>query len=177
VREPVSKKVLLIGDDTPFMEALVRRIEANSLSVHLAQDAPEALAILQQQEIEVAVLNLRDLADEGIQLLISIKKRIPLTECITLTGPSTMHWSIESMKQGAFADLLIPFDNENLLAKLREAVAKRESKKRQRKRSLLKRIEDLMVSATFAESGSFDAARQILGENREPGPKGKKGAS
>lgn len=47
-------------------------------------------------------------------------------ECMTLTIPSTMHWSIDSMKQGILADLLIPFNNENLLAKVQEAVARKE---------------------------------------------------
>jgi hypothetical protein len=87
-----------------------------------------------------------------------------------------MHWSIQNVKQGGFADLLTPFNDNNPLANVRGAVAKRDSKKRQRKRSFVKRIEDLMVAATFAESGSFYAARHFLRDNRDPGPKGKKGA-
>jgi len=30
---------------------------------------------------------------------------------------------------------------------------------------LLKKIEDLMVAVTFAESGEFDAAKEILGQS------------
>jgi DNA-binding NtrC family response regulator len=72
------------------------------------------------------------------------------------------------MKRGAFADLLIPFDLEDLLAKVREAGAKKKSKKGKKKKSIRKRLEDLMVSATLAESGDFNGAKQILKELEEP---------
>jgi len=63
-----------------------------------------------------------------------------------------------------FADLLIPFDLEDLLAKLREAGAKKKSKKGKKKKSIRRRIEDLLVSATLAESGDFSGAKEILDE-------------
>jgi DNA-binding NtrC family response regulator len=108
--------------------------------------------------------------------LVQTVSSLRYAEGAALTNPSAMHSSIRNVKQGGFANLLIPFNDDNLLANVRVAVAKRDLKKRQRKRSLLKRSEDRMVSATLAESGSFDAARHFLRDNRDPGPKGKKGA-
>ncbi len=63
--------------------------------------------------------------------------------------------------------LLIPFDLEGLLAKLREAGAKKKSKRGRKKKVIRKRIEDLMVSATLTESGDFKGAKQILTEVKE----------
>ena len=159
---------MLIGEDSRFMGTLSERICSQGVAVSLAQTASEALTILRRDDIDVVVINFNDLGANGIRILDSIKKETKtLAEFITLTSPSTIHWSIEGMKRGAFADLLIPFDLEDLLAKLREAGTKKKSKKVKIKKSIRKRIEDLMVSATLAESGDFFGAKQILAEVKE----------
>lgn len=159
---------MLIGEDSRFMGTLSERICSKGVAVSLAQTASEALTILRRDDIDVVVINFNDLGANGIRILDSIKKETKtLAEFITLTSPSTIHWSIEGMKRGAFADLLIPFDLEDLLAKLREAGTKKKSKKIKEKKSIRKRIEDLMVSATLAESGDFFGAKQILTEVKE----------
>jgi DNA-binding NtrC family response regulator len=157
----VNENVLLIGEESSFMGTLSERICSNGAAVSFAQSGSEALAILQRDDIDVVVINVNELGPSGIRILDSIKQTKTLAEFITLTSPSSIHWSIEGMKRGAFADLLIPFDLEDFLDKLREAGA---NKKGKRKRSIRKRLEDLMVSATFAESGDFHGAKQILNE-------------
>jgi len=164
----VGESVLLIGKDSTFMGALSEHIGARNLTVHFAQNGPEALGILRHDDIDVVVININDLGADGIRIVDSIQQTRTRAEFITLTSPTTIHWSIEGMKRGAFADLLIPFDMEDLFARLQEAGARRKAKKnkRRRKTSLRKRLEDLMVSATFAESRNFDTARQIMEESR-----------
>ena len=149
------------------MGTLSERICSNGAAVSFAQSGSEALAILQRDDIDVVVINVNELGPSGIRILDSIKQTETLAEFITLTSPSSIHWSIEGMKRGAFADLLIPFDLEDLLAKLREAGAKKKSKKPRKKKSIRKKLEDLMVSATLAESGDFSGAKQILKELKE----------
>lgn len=170
----MNENILLIGKDTSFMQTLTQRIASYDITVHFAQSAPDALDIVQREDIDVVVVNVNDLGVEGVIILDSIKKRSPLTESIILTSPATIHCSIEGMKRGAFADLLIPFDNEDLVAKVRQAGARRSIREQKKKRSLLGKFEDFMVSATFAESGNFEAARQILKSSQEPRPKNKK---
>ncbi|NIV94178.1 response regulator [candidate division KSB1 bacterium] len=138
------------------------------MAVSFAQTGSEALAIVQRDDIDVVVINFNDLGANGIRILDSMKQTKTFAEFITLTSPSSIQWSIEGMKRGAFADLLIPFDLEDLLTKLREAGAKKKFKSGRRKRSIRKRLEDLMVSATLAESGDFNGAKQILKEVKEP---------
>jgi DNA-binding NtrC family response regulator len=163
----LSEHVLLIGEESRFMGTLSERICSKGVAVSFAQTGSEALAILQSDDIDVVVINVNDLGANGIRILDSMKKTKTLAEFITLTSPSSIHWSIEGMKRGAFADLLIPFDLEDLLAKLREAGAKKKSKKGKKKKSIRKMFEDLMVSATLAESGDFKGAKQILSEVKE----------
>ena len=166
--DSVNENVLLIGEESSFMGTLSERICSNGAAVSFAQSGSEALAILQRDDIDVVVINVNELGPSGIRILDSIQQTKTLAEFITLTSPSSIHWSIEGMKRGAFADLLIPFDLEDLLAKLREAGAKKKSKRAKKKKSIRKRLEDLMVSATLAESGDFYGAKQILKELKEP---------
>ena len=150
------------------MGTLSERICAKGVAVNFAQTASEAVAILQRDDIDVVIININDLGANGIRILDSIQQTKTFAEFITLTSPSSIHWSIEGMKRGAFADLLIPVDLEDLLAKLREAGAKKKSKKPRKKKSIRKKLEDLMVSATLAESGDFNGAKQILKELKDP---------
>ena len=165
--DSVNENVLLIGEESSFMGTLSERICSNGAAVSFAQSGSEALAILQRDDIDVVVINVNELGPSGIRILDSIKQTKTLAEFITLTSPSSIHWSIEGMKRGAFADLLIPFDLEDLLAKLREAGAKKKSKRAKKKKSIRKKLEDLKVSATLAESGDFNGAKQILKELKE----------
>jgi DNA-binding NtrC family response regulator len=164
----LNENVLLVGEDSRFMGTLSERICSTGVAVSFAQTGSEALAVLQRDDIDVVVINFNDLGANGIRILDSIKQTKTFAEFITLTSPSSIQWSIEGMKRGAFADLLIPFDLEDLLTKLREAGAKKKSKSGRKKRSIRKRLEDLMVSATLAESGDFNGAKQILKELEEP---------
>lgn len=158
---------MLIGEDSRFMGTLSERICSKGVAVSFAQTGSEALAVLQRDDIDVVVINVNDLGASGIRIMDSLKETETLAEFITLTSPASIHWSIEGMKRGAFADLLIPFDLEDLLARLREAGARKKSKKAKTRKSFRKRLEDLMVSATFAESGDFNGAKQILSEVKE----------
>jgi DNA-binding NtrC family response regulator len=163
----VKENVLLIGEDSRFMETLSERICSKGMAVSFAQTGSEALAVLQRDDIDVVVINVNDLGASGIRIMDSLRDTETLAEFITLTSPASIHWSIEGMKRGALADLLIPFDLEDLLARLREAGARKKSKKAKTRKSFRKRLEDLMVSATFAESGDFKGAKQILSEVKE----------
>lgn len=165
----MNTRVMLVGRNTPFMETLNKRLAFGGFTVFFVQSAPETLAMVHNNDIDVVVVNMADVTDHGMRLLASIKNSGFNTEVITLTMPSAFHRSIESMKYGSFADLLIPFHNEDLAEKIQEASARKKARDTEtRKRSLVERFDDVMISATFAEAGEADIARQLLDEARRP---------
>jgi DNA-binding NtrC family response regulator len=62
---------------------------------------------------------------DGIETLKEIKKQYPLVEVIMLTGHATVETAIEGMKLGAFDYLMKPSDIDLLVAKAKDAAAKK----------------------------------------------------
>jgi DNA-binding NtrC family response regulator len=71
----------------------------------------------------VVILGLAALGAGGRQLLREIRATWPHIRLITLNQNEQIELSIEAMRQGAFADLLPPFDMEALRESVRAAVA------------------------------------------------------
>jgi DNA-binding NtrC family response regulator len=156
-----STNILLVGGNSPFMETLYGRLASGDFAVDFVQSVPETSAIVRSKDIDVVILNMTDLEADSLQLLNSIRKSGSFAEVITLSVQATIHWSIQCMKLGAFADLVIPFNNEDLVETIREASARKHTREKEKK-PLWRRFEDAMVAATFAEVGEVDAAREIV---------------
>ncbi|MFH2099705.1 MAG: hypothetical protein ABIJ95_09365, partial [Pseudomonadota bacterium] len=120
----------------------------------------EALAEVRKTNFDVVVVNLLDLLENGILFLRGVKRHRPLTEVITLSVASGMRLSMEGMKAGAFADINMPFDLEDLAAKVAEAW-KKKARAARGLAGLRQKLENLAASAAFAEAADFDTARAL----------------
>ncbi len=119
-------KILLVDDESPFVEALSKRLTMRELQVSIALSGPEALEKLEQNpSIDVVVLDVKMPGMDGIETLKAIKARYPLIEVIMLTGHATVESAIDGMKDGALDYLMKPCDLDVLMAKVREAKNKK----------------------------------------------------
>ena len=121
-------KVLFVDDEVPFVEALTKRLTKRDLEIIPAHSGDEALKKLAEQTAtEVVILDVKMPGMDGIETLGEIKKKFPLVEVIMLTGHATVESAIEGMKLGAFDYLMKPCEIDQLVAKVREAAAKKRS--------------------------------------------------
>jgi DNA-binding NtrC family response regulator len=119
-------KVLLVDDESPFVEALAKRLTLRELQVSIAFSGPEAIQKLENDPtIDVIVLDVKMPGMGGIETLKAIKATYPLIEVIMLTGHATVESAIDGMKVGALDYLMKPCDMEALMAKIREAKDKK----------------------------------------------------
>jgi DNA-binding NtrC family response regulator len=119
-------KVLLVDDESPFVEALSKRLTMRELQISIALSGPEALEKLEKEpSIDVVVLDVKMPGMDGIETLKAIKARHPLIEVIMLTGHATVESAIDGMKVGALDYLMKPCDMDVLMAKVREAKNKK----------------------------------------------------
>ncbi|MCJ8502409.1 response regulator [Desulfatitalea alkaliphila] len=119
-------QVLLVDDEKPFVDTMIKRLTKREMDVTPAYDGNEALAKLKENpRIEVVILDVKMPGMDGIETLGEIKKGYPLVEVIMLTGHATVESAIEGMKKGAFDYLMKPCDIELLVSKVTEAGIKK----------------------------------------------------
>ena len=117
--------VLLVDDETEFLETLVKRLTKRGLNILTAKSGEEALTIIKGKGVDVTVLDVRMPGIDGVQTLREIKKLEPLMEVIMLTGHASIEVAIEGMELGAFDYLMKPADIDELFYKLQDAFKKR----------------------------------------------------
>jgi DNA-binding NtrC family response regulator len=118
--------VMLVDDEVPFVETMVKRLEKRKLTVLTAFTGNEALEKLgKHRNTDVVILDVKMPGMDGIETLMEIKKAFPLIEVIMLTGHATVESAIEGMKLGAYDYLMKPCDMEQLMTKVDEATRKR----------------------------------------------------
>lgn len=119
-------KVMLVDDEVPFVETMTKRLNKRDLDVYSAFSGMEALdALADNPGVEVVILDVKMPGMDGIDTLREIKRRFPLVEVVMLTGHATVESAIEGMKLGAFDYLMKPCDMDVLLAKVKEAAARK----------------------------------------------------
>jgi DNA-binding NtrC family response regulator len=118
--------VMLVDDEKPFVETMLKRLGKRNLRVIPAYSGQEALETLQKnQNTDVVILDVKMPGMDGIETLGEIKKKYPLTEVIMLTAHATVESAIEGMKQGAYDYLMKPCDIDQLMAKVEAAANKK----------------------------------------------------
>lgn len=118
-------KVLLVDDETDFVETLVKRLRKRKLEVRSASSGQKALDLLGEAPCDVVVLDVKMPDMDGIETLRRIKKIAPSVEVIMLTGHANVEVAIQGMELGAFDYLMKPIDIDDLLYKLQDAYKKK----------------------------------------------------
>jgi DNA-binding NtrC family response regulator len=118
-------RVLLVDDETDFLETLVKRLQKRNTAVAGVQSGTEALDLLEREDFDVVVLDVRMPGMDGIETLREIRKRFPLVEVVLLTGHANMEVAVEGMEIGAFDYLMKPIDLDELLYKVQDAHKKK----------------------------------------------------
>jgi len=114
-------RVLLVDDESEFVETLAQRLEVRDFDVTTAGRGDEALTLIGQKEFDIVVLDVQMPGQDGIATLKDIKQRKPLLQVIMLTGHATVETAIEGMKLGAYDYLIKPTEAEELVDKINQA--------------------------------------------------------
>ncbi len=127
----IPTRVLLVDDEKDFVEMLSLRLKEVGERVTPAHSGRECLKILEEENIDVVILDIKMPGMDGIETLREIKKRFPIVEVIMLTGHGTTETAVEGMKLGAFDYLMKPADFDDLTTKM-EGARKRKDEQEER---------------------------------------------
>lgn len=158
----MNSTVLLVVEDTFFLQNLSWNLKRLKASIVTAGNKREALEVCSNQEVDLALLDIRQQGNDAMQVLARLKKSQPETEVILLSDPKNISLAMEGMRQGASDDITVPFDVNLLKKKIQSALKRRKARlKVNRSRSLLNVFENAMAAATFAQAGEYETAQKI----------------
>lgn len=106
----MTRARILVVDDKENMLKLFAKILGDEYELITAAEGGRALSLLQAQEFDVVVTDLKMPGADGFAVLKAVKQRQPDTEVVMMTAYATVNDAVEAMKQGAYDYLQKPFD-------------------------------------------------------------------
>ncbi|MDI6780379.1 MAG: sigma-54 dependent transcriptional regulator [Bacteroidota bacterium] len=116
------KTILVIDDEKSVRDAVKMILSYEKYEVVLAEDGMKGLSILEGEQVDAILLDVKMPGMDGIEVLQAIKKRFPEMLVIMISGHGTIETAVEATKLGAFDFLPKPLDRDKLLITVRNAL-------------------------------------------------------
>ena len=104
-------------------------LKGEGYTVDVAKNGSEAIKKTNASAYNVALIDIRLPDMEGIELLTKMKKAVPKTRKIMVTGFPTLQNAVEAVNKQADAYLMKPVDVDKLLETIREQLKLQEAEK------------------------------------------------
>jgi len=119
----LDKHNLLVVDDEAVIREGMRRILASQgYHVETSASGRTAIEIIQEQDFDVVITDLKMPGMDGIEVLKTIRILQPEVPVIIITGYSTVDTAVEAMKNGAFDYIAKPFTSDLIIEKVQKAI-------------------------------------------------------
>jgi DNA-binding response OmpR family regulator/DNA-binding transcriptional ArsR family regulator len=119
-------RVLVVDNDAVTRDELSGLLREDQHTVDSAPSVAKAVELLEHDEFEVVITDLRMPRQNGLELLRECRTRWPRTLVVVITGFATVETALEAMKLGAFDYVRKPFRIEQLRDTLRLAAQEHE---------------------------------------------------
>jgi NtrC-family two-component system response regulator AlgB len=106
--------ILVIDDDASLRKSLRLALETMHHRVTDARDGEQAQSQLSRATFDLALLDLRLVKDNGMQLLPELLRQAPGLAIVVVTAYATIETAVEAMRRGAFDFLPKPFTPEQI---------------------------------------------------------------
>jgi len=123
--ERTRGRILVVDDERSMRELLMIVLRREGHQVHLAEDGPAALAVLERHAIDVLVSDIKMPGMSGVDVLREAKRIDPDIVGIMITAFASTETAVEALRLGAYDYLTKPFDVEELKSKVNNALERR----------------------------------------------------
>ena len=114
-----DRSLLILDDDKPFLARLARAMEARGYVVTQADSVAAGMAAIGQRPPAFAVVDMRLLDGNGLEVISELKRVRSDARGIVLTGYGNIATAVSAVKIGAFDYLAKPADADEIDAALR----------------------------------------------------------
>ncbi|WP_111309677.1 sigma-54-dependent transcriptional regulator [Confluentibacter sediminis] len=116
------KHILLVEDDVTFSEMLKHFLERHHYVVDSSYNIQSGIGLLKKQKYDLVFTDLRLPDGDGITLLREIKKNDNYIPVVLMTSYAEVSTAVQAMKQGAFDYISKPFNTDEVLEVINNAL-------------------------------------------------------
>lgn len=154
----VPIRVLVVDDDAIVRRGIARALKTEGFVVDVAHRVPDALALVEQKQLDVVLADLAIGGGDGLELMQAIKEAHPDVEVVLMTAHGGTDVAVKALRNGAQDFLSKPFPSAEVVV---VAVAKAAERRR-----LLLRMQSLERELDGVEAfedlvGSSKAMRKV----------------
>jgi len=122
--------ILVVDDEDKLRGLLKRVISLEGYVVHEAADLKAAMRVMNKEDIDVIVCDVKLPDGSGLEFTRTIKSKNPVVEIVLLTAHANIPDVVQAMRSGAFDYISKGDDNDKLLPLISNAVEKAHLQKR-----------------------------------------------
>ena len=116
--EIAGARLLIVDDDKPFLQRLVRAMEKRGFATDMAESVEEAKAKIAAEPPAFAVVDMRLQDGNGLDVISALHEHKPDARAIILTGYGNIATAVTAVKLGALDYLSKPADADDIFAAL-----------------------------------------------------------
>jgi len=121
--------ILVVDDEPNIIEVLEIALQEAEFEVLKSGSGKEALALLQKNDVDLVISDIKMPDFSGVELLREAKRLSPDTAFIMITAFASTETAIEALQHGAFDYITKPFKMEDLHTIIRRALEKKRGQK------------------------------------------------
>ncbi|MDA3972071.1 MAG: response regulator [Desulfobulbaceae bacterium] len=164
----LKPSILLVDDEPEILDLLGRQLTNRQFKTYTASSGKEALNILESEQIDILVTDVRMPGMDGIELLETAKGMRPELEAIVITGHGDLDTALSAMRLGAYNFLPKPVGIAELAITLDNCVEKISLKRKvEMQRDKLQRVNDDLEHRVAQRTTELTRANGLLAEEIE----------
>ncbi len=118
--------VLVVDDEKNIREGIGKSLEMDGLNISLAEDGERAIQIINKDEVDLVISDLKMPKMSGEELLKKVSSSYPTLPVIILTGHGTIETAVNAMRDGAYDFLTKPVNLDRLSLLVKRALSSRQ---------------------------------------------------
>lgn len=158
-----ASKILIVDDEPNIRRVLRAMLSRQGYDVLAAADGMEATALLEQQDIDLVITDLRMEGMDGMGLLRHAQDKHPELPVVMITAHGTVDTAVEAMKLGAFDFVTKPFEQEELTGIVAKALRSAELGQTRPRAANVEQSHGAfgMIGRSAAMTSVFDMIRKV----------------
>ncbi|MBI9075619.1 MAG: sigma-54-dependent Fis family transcriptional regulator [Desulfatibacillum sp.] len=115
--------ILIVDDEKNYPPLLAAVLGDEGYETLTANSGPDAIKILERSDVDMVLTDMKMPGMDGMELMSRIKTRDPDLPVIMMTAYGTVDMGMFAMEKGAYSYIWKPFQNEQLILFVKQALA------------------------------------------------------